>query len=164
MRRPLVIYDVATAPFWIFLYMRKISFSFFTSVALKQLKPNTDQEVKLVLDPDLFWFARSDVGGPESPTLFFFTNDQFSFSLARSRLRGLDEGRGGELVDEGRGGRLVDEGRGGGRLMDEGRRTRTGDHSYEGEDRGRSELLYRQWSQHQDSISWEEMSSPGWIL
>jgi hypothetical protein len=26
MRRPLVIYDFAAAPFWIFLYMRKISF------------------------------------------------------------------------------------------------------------------------------------------
>jgi hypothetical protein len=65
-------------------------------------------------------------------------------------------------VDDGREGRLVDEGRGG-RLVDGGRRTRAGDHSYEGEDRGRSEL-YRQWSQHQDSISWEEMSSPGWIF
>jgi hypothetical protein len=29
LRRPLVIYDFATAPFWIFLYMRKILFSFY---------------------------------------------------------------------------------------------------------------------------------------
>ncbi len=28
MRRPLVIYDFATAPFWIFLYMKKKFFSF----------------------------------------------------------------------------------------------------------------------------------------
>ncbi len=28
MKRPLVIYDFATAPFWISLYMRKILFSF----------------------------------------------------------------------------------------------------------------------------------------
>jgi hypothetical protein len=32
MRKPLVIYVFATAPFWISLYMRKIWFSFFTSV------------------------------------------------------------------------------------------------------------------------------------
>ncbi len=32
MRRPLVIYDFATAPFWISLYMNKIWFSFFISV------------------------------------------------------------------------------------------------------------------------------------
>jgi hypothetical protein len=32
MRRPLVIYDFATAPFWISLYMRTILFSFFISV------------------------------------------------------------------------------------------------------------------------------------
>ncbi len=30
MRRPLVIYDFATAPFWISLYMRKILFSFYS--------------------------------------------------------------------------------------------------------------------------------------
>jgi hypothetical protein len=98
-----------------------------------------------------------------NPQPWFFTNAQISSYLARSRLRGLDEGRDGRSVDDGRGGRLVDDGRGG-RLADDGRRTRTGDRSYEGEDRGRSELLYRQWSQHQDSISWEEMSSPGWIF
>jgi hypothetical protein len=28
MRRPLVIYDFATAPYWIFLHLRKILFSF----------------------------------------------------------------------------------------------------------------------------------------
>ncbi len=30
LRRPLVIYDFATAPFWISLYMRKILFSFYS--------------------------------------------------------------------------------------------------------------------------------------
>ncbi len=33
-RRPLVIYDFASAPFWISLYMRNILFSFFISVLL----------------------------------------------------------------------------------------------------------------------------------
>ncbi len=36
MRRPLVIYDFATAPFWISLYTRKIFILFFISVALDQ--------------------------------------------------------------------------------------------------------------------------------
>jgi hypothetical protein len=34
MRRPLVIYDFATAPFWISLYMRKILFSFLSVYGL----------------------------------------------------------------------------------------------------------------------------------
>jgi hypothetical protein len=33
-RKPVLIYDFATAPLWIFLYMRKICFSFFISVYL----------------------------------------------------------------------------------------------------------------------------------
>jgi hypothetical protein len=35
MRRPLVIYDFATATFWIALYIRQILFSFFISVGLQ---------------------------------------------------------------------------------------------------------------------------------
>ncbi len=39
MRRPLVIYDFATAPFWISLYMRKILFSFLSVQPLQDLLP-----------------------------------------------------------------------------------------------------------------------------
>jgi hypothetical protein len=35
MRRPLAIYDFATAPFWISLYMRKILFSFLSVYCCK---------------------------------------------------------------------------------------------------------------------------------
>ncbi len=71
MRRPLVIYDFATAPFWISLYMRKILF-YFLSVCLSQ------SLLPLNLSPflfSLFWISVSVC------LLFFYVSLCISVSL-----------------------------------------------------------------------------------
>jgi hypothetical protein len=50
MRRPLVIYDYATAPFWISLYMRKIWFSFYISAIIISASPFLCQSRVTVLN------------------------------------------------------------------------------------------------------------------
>ena len=47
MRRPLVIYDFATAPFWISLYMRNIFFSFLSVYGLLPQNEDTGALVDL---------------------------------------------------------------------------------------------------------------------
>ena len=82
-----------------------------------------------------------------------------SHDEGRGRVGGPDEGQGrAGGLDEGRG-RVggLDEGRGRLGGPDEGR-VRAGDLYGVGD--GRRHEKYRHWS-HQDSISWEEVSSPG---
>ncbi len=55
MRRPLVIYDFATAPFWISLYMRKIWFSFLSVHVCKATlqRKNTENSKQVFLEKEL---------------------------------------------------------------------------------------------------------------
>ncbi len=84
MRRPLVIYDLATAPLWISLYMRKIWFSFLSvwwsntaslSVTLDFSSVHRSQnDGKGIFWHGIYWHIGNAARSPDSDVWYFFSN------------------------------------------------------------------------------------------
>ncbi len=67
-RRPLVIYDFATSPFWISLYMRKIWFSFFQCISVfpLYLLVTLNLSVFPLYPPSVFFLLKEELRGASS--------------------------------------------------------------------------------------------------